>query len=165
MKQTISSPFFKSRNKLSPIMMRSLLVRGGGIQVDDALRRYGWTSPEPVVTTVMTSDPDSGAIRGVRFETRGATPEIKFKAEELWTEAQKGVQVALKFDDLSTLNWLSQGPNRNQTTWLDMSDLDVTFTKSDGIAIVSTEEKEEAHLRSMAVRFTVLPVQTDKVVM
>ena len=144
MRQTISSPFFNSKSKLSPTMMRSLLVRGGGVQVDDALRRFGWTSPEPVVTTVMTSDPDSGTIRGVRYETRGATPEIKFKAEELWPTAEKGVQVTLKFDDLSTLNWLSQGPTRNQTTWLDMEDLDVTMNKLDGSPIVSTEDKEEA---------------------
>ena len=165
MRQTISSPFFNSKSKLSPTMMRSLLVRGGGIQVDDALRRFGWTSPEPVATTVMTCDPDSGSIRGVRYETRGATPEIKFKAEELWTTAEKGVQVTLKFNDLSTLNWLSQGPTRNQTTWLDMEDLDVTFTKSDGSPIISSEEKEEAHLGKMAIRFTILPVQTIRVVM
>ena len=75
MRQTILSPFFNSKNKLSPTIIRSLLVQGGGIQVDDALRRFGWTSPEPVVTTVMTSDPDSGTIRGVRYKTRGAIPE------------------------------------------------------------------------------------------
>ena len=104
MRQTISSPFFNSKSKLSPTMMRSLLVRGGGVQVDDALRRFGWTSPEPVVTTVMTADPNSGAIRGVRYKTRGATPEIMFKAEEQWGDSEMGFQVALKFDNLSTLN-------------------------------------------------------------
>ena len=69
---------------MSSILMRSLLIRGSGIQVDDTLRRFGWDGTTPVVTTVFTIDGDSGKVKGARYESRGQGPEVKFSAADLW---------------------------------------------------------------------------------
>ena len=105
-------------------MMRNLLVRGGGVQISDVLMRYGWSEEEPAATTVITFDSDSGNVRGVRYEIRGVGPTVTFKAKELWSDASERVTIKLKFSDLSKITWNSVGPIRNQSLWLDRSDLE-----------------------------------------
>ena len=82
-RQTIASPMFTNRAALSPLMMGRLLVRGGGIQVDDALKRHGWDGKTPVATTVATLETGTGVIRGLRYETRGSLDPVKFQAKDL----------------------------------------------------------------------------------
>ena len=81
--------------------MKKLMVRGGGIQVNDTLERMGWNGNTGVVTTVMNVDDSSGVVRGVRFETRGIGPEVKFKARDLWSNIDCDVSVTIKLNDLS----------------------------------------------------------------
>ena len=162
-KQVIASPFFSSRGRISPVLLRSLLVRGRGIQVDDLLRRNGWDGTTAAAAPVLTLDPDSGRITGARFETRGRGPqEVRFKASELWGEMPEDALVTLKFPDLSRLEWRGEGPARNQTVWLDSDDVEVTFTKGDGERL---EIAEEATIGKFAVRFTILPVKVDRLVL
>ena len=108
-KQTIVSPLFNTRTRLSQVMLRSLLVRGSGIQVDDSLRRFGWDGAQAAATTVMTIDEDSGTVSGVRLEMRGKGPEVKFKAKDLWIDAEVDIMVTLQFDDLSKVTWITGG--------------------------------------------------------
>ena len=123
-RQVIVSPLFRNKGKLSPLMMKKLTVRGGGIQVNDALERFGWDPNTPVATTVMSLDESSGAVKGVRFETRGQGPEIKFKARELWQSADENVMIKIKFSDLSRLPWVTLGDKRNQTEWMDSTEVE-----------------------------------------
>ena len=83
-RQTISSDFFASRGRISPVLLRSLLVRGRGVQVDDTLRRFGWDGVSAMVTPIMSVDPESGVVTGARLNMRGRGPEVKFRAKELW---------------------------------------------------------------------------------
>ena len=69
----------------------------------------------PVITTVFTTDIESGMIRGVRYETRGQGPVLKFPASELW-QTEENVTVTLKLPDLSILTWQTEGEYKNQTT-------------------------------------------------
>ena len=55
-RQIIASPLFSSKGKLSPTLMRSLMVRGGGLMLNDCLQRFGWLETDPVLTTVVTTD-------------------------------------------------------------------------------------------------------------
>ena len=162
-KQVISSPFFSSRNRISPVLLRSLLVRGRGIQVDDLLRRFGWNGASAAATPVLTLDPDSGKITGARFETRGKGPEeVKFRASELWGNVPEDALVTLKFPDLSKLEWREVGTTRNQSHWLDSDDVEVSYTRGNGERL---DVAEEATIGNFAVRFTLLPVKVDRVVL
>ena len=53
-RQMITSPLFTNRAGLYPLLMGQLLVRGGGIQVDDALKRHGWDGKTAVAITIVT---------------------------------------------------------------------------------------------------------------
>ena len=110
----IASPLFLNRNPLTKATLSSLHVRGSGVQVDDALSRKGWEGEEAVLSAVITSDPVSGNIKGSRYETRGALADVvQFKAKDLWSIAKQGVEVSLKFGDLSILKWTTEGDVRN----------------------------------------------------
>ena len=53
--QTISSPFFANMGKLSPMMLEGLMIRGGGIHIDDALGvRLGYTVRYAAVVIMPT---------------------------------------------------------------------------------------------------------------
>ena len=164
-KQTIASNFFSNRGHLSSNLMGKLLVRGGGVQVDDALRRFGWISPEPVITSVATIDIDSGAVRGFRFETRGSLPEVKFKAGDLWPEARQGLMVSFNLSDMSILDWLNEGDTRNQTAWIDSSECSMKIFHQDRSEILDDVEKSNAGIGGMVVKFTTLPIQVDRCIL
>ena len=89
-----------------------------------ASRGSGGLETDPVLTTVVTTDLDFGMIRGVRFETRGTGPNVKFSAAKLW-ETSEDVDICIRILDLSKLTWLKEGVCRNQTYWMDSSDFDV----------------------------------------
>ena len=158
-KQAIASPLFSARGKLSPIMMRSLMIRGGGIHIDDSLRRYSWNGTEGVATTVMTVNCDSGKVSGVRFETRGRGPELSFKAKDLWVSGSSDVTVSLKFGDLSNIKWKNHGLERNQSEWIDSSELEVSFESQSG------EVVDPGEMPGFAIRLTMHPVQVDRILL
>ena len=157
----IVSPLFRNKGKLSPLMMKKLTVRGGGIQVNDALERFGWDPNTPVATTVMSLDESSGAVKGVRFETRGQGPEIKFKARELWQSADENVMIKIKFSDLSRLPWVTLGDKRNQTSWMDSSDVEYEAVHGE-MGILSRQQMEEMNVNGFCIRFTILPIKVNK---
>ena len=159
-RQTIVSPLFNSKGKLSVALMRSLMVRGGGLPVNDCLQRFGWSDNDPVVTTVMTTDIDSGSIRGVRYETRGQGPIIKFPASQLW-ETEEDVTVTIKLSDLSILTWQREGEYRNQTEWLNFDELEVEMSHPDS-GLLSQSEMEELRIGNFCLRFTIIPMKVDK---
>ena len=161
-RQVISSEFFASRSKISPRLMRSLLIRGRGVQVEDCLRRFGWDGLGAVVTPILTVNPESGMVIGARFDTRGKGPEVKFRASELWGEVEEDAVVTLKFPDLSKIIWRGDGEFRNQSEWLDSDDVEVSYSKVNG---ESLSVAEEATIGKFAVRFTVLPMAVDKMVL
>ena len=129
-RQLISSPLFSSRGLMSPQFMATLLVRGGGTRVDEALKKHGWNGVAPVITTVLTAEVTTGTIRGVRFETRGALEEIKFQANDLWVNSEVGITCTIKFTNLGILNWGTVGECRNQTTWVDSSNFAISFKRA-----------------------------------
>ena len=141
--------------------MKKLMVRGGGIQVNDTLERMGWNGNTGVVTTVMSVDDSSGVVRGVRFETRGTGPEVKFKARDLWSNTDCDVSVTIKLNDLSRLTWLTEGERRNQTEWMDSSVVLFEAIHPE-TGPMSSEEMTEANLGGFCLRFTLLPVKVDK---
>ena len=158
-RQAIVSPLFGSKGKLSVNLMRSLMVRGGGLLVNDCLQRFGWSGRDPVITTIFTTDIESGMIRGVRYETRGQGPELKFPASELW-QTEENVTVTLKLPDLSILTWQTEGEYRNQTTWLDSTELEVEASHHERGSLTD-RELEELDI-GFCVRFTVIPMKVDK---
>ena len=160
-RQAIVSPLFQNKGKLSPLMMKKLMVRGGGIQVNDALERFGWGSTSAVAMTVMTVDTYSGVIRGARFETRGLGPEVRFKAKDLWQESSGNVFVKIKMNDLSRLPWLGVGGTRNQTEWIDSSNVDFEVEQRDR-GTLDPKEYEAVHVKGFCLRFTLLPVKVDR---
>ena len=113
-RQTIISSLFSSRKGLSDTMLRSLTVRGSGIQINNALRRFTWNGVSGAATTVMNVNGDTSRVEGVRFETRGKGPDISFQAKNLWKGAQEGITVTVKLNDLSRLKWKNKGAERNQ---------------------------------------------------
>ena len=86
--------------------------------VNDCLQRFSWSMDDPVLTTIATIDSDSGAIRGMRYATRGPGPKLRFSAAELWTTSEE-ISIEINLSDLSVLPWLAEGNVRNQTSWLD----------------------------------------------
>ena len=115
-----------------------------------------------MVATVVTLEPDTGAIRGLRYETRGKGPDITFKASELWPTVTEEISIKIKLPDLSILSWNKVGEQRNQTEWIDFDDLEVEVTHSDR-GPLSKEELSEANAGGLCIRFTLLPVKNDKV--
>ena len=142
-------------------MLRNLLVRGGGIQVNDCLKRWGWTGRDPAITTVFTLEANSGSILGLRYESRGPGPEITFKASELWQDADKEVSMTIKVTDLAKLRWVSVGSSRNQTEFMDSTDFQVEATHSSRGSL-SQEEMAECRIGGFCMRFSVMPVQVGK---
>ena len=159
-RQIIASSVFASKGKLSVPLMRSLMVRGGGLLVNDCLQRFGWSGRDPVATTIITTDTDSGTIRGVRYETRGQGPEVKFAASELW-ETQEDINVTIKINDLSILDWLPEGEYRNQTNWMDCEDVLVNFEHGER-GRLTLEDLETLGIGNFCMRFTLLPMKVDK---
>ena len=156
----IASPIFRARGHLSKITMRNLLMRGSGVVINDCLERHGWGRSDPVATTVVTLEPESRIVRGVRFETRGNGPEVKFKMSDLWSVVTENIEVRIKFDDFSIFPWVTTGEKRNQREWLDSSDLDVDFVHSERGSIPLTELQD---VDGFSISFTLLPVRHDKV--
>ena len=146
---------------MSQTLMRSLLIRGSGIQIDDTLRRYGWNGSTPVVSTVLSTEGETGRIKGVRYESRGKGPEIKFSAADLWDGANAEVTVAVTFDDLSKVEWKAEGEFRNQSQWMDESALKVNYTKTTGEGL-DIDELDAAGVDGFAIRLTLLPTNVNK---
>ena len=69
----------------------------------------------------------------------------------------------MKVDDLSQVTWNSEGKQRNQSAWLDRSELNVSYSKTDAQQLESPEALEAAKVGTFCVRFTVLPINVDKV--
>jgi hypothetical protein len=162
--QLVASTLFARKGRLSIAQMGRLLVRGGGQQVDDALLRFGVDGNEATLVTVATVDILSGAIKGMRYETRGALDEIKFKAQELWAGAEAGVTIKVNMGDLSVIIWQTQGSFRNQSHWLEDDDLEVQVVKGDGTEM-GAEEKEAAGIKGFCIRFTVQQMTVDKAIL
>ena len=156
------SDIFKKKGKLSKNLLRNLMVRGGGLQVDDTLQRFGWSGEEPAVTTILTIDGQSGAIRGARYEARGRGPTIQFRASELWTEGSDKVQVKLRFEDLSRVSWPSEGDFRNQSKWVGLEEMQCEMVH-DEEGLVGEEDRGDHGIGGLSVRFTLLPVKVDTV--
>ena len=157
----IASPLFLNRNPLTKATLSSLHVRGSGVQVDDALSRKGWEGEEAVLSAVITSDPVSGNIKGSRYETRGALADVvQFKAKDLWSIAKQGVEVSLKFGDLSILKWTTEGDVRNLSAWVQEKEVEVTFSK-DGQEIPSAD-KAKYGVGDFVIRFLALPASVDQ---
>ena len=137
-------------------------MRGRGIQVDDTLRRFGWDGTGAVATPILTINPESGVVVGARFETRGRGPQVKFRASELWNDVTEDALVTLNFPDLSRLEWRQAGDSRNQSNWLDSDDVNVVYTKANGEELTIPEE---ATIGRFAVRFTMLPIAVNKMIL
>jgi hypothetical protein len=164
-RQLIASPLFLRRGPLSPLLCGRLLVRGGGTQVYDALKRTGWDGKEPIAATVVTVDPADGTIRGLRHETRGSLEGIKFNAKDLFAEADAGITVNMRFPDLATLTWISTGDSsRNQTAWVESSSNNTTFRRA-GDEILLEADLIEAGIWKFSTRFTLVMADVDKVVL
>ena len=159
--QTIASALFARRGKMSQQQFGRLLIRGGGVQVADSLQRNGWNGREAIVSTVVTVEAASGAIRGLRYETRGKLEDIKFSAKDLFVGADPAAVITLSVD-LGTLTWISTGEGaRNQSAWVDSSQSKVSYKR--GGADLSTElELLEAGIGKFCVRFSLLPGAVDK---
>ena len=162
--QTIHSPRFLIRGKMTPVLFNRLLVRGGGVHVSDALRRHQWDGQQPYATTIITVDPTSGAIRGARWETRGNLGSVSFNAKDLFAGADPACTITLDFPDLGVLTWISEGDTRNQSTWMDSSEWTTIIRK--GEDVLSTEEEvTAAGVSKFCGRFTImLGDQIDKCV-
>ena len=157
----IASPLFLKRNPLTKATLSSLHVRGSGVQVDDALSRKGWEGEEAIIAAVITSDPVSGNIKGSRYETHGALAnEVQFKAKDLWSIAKQGVEVSLRFDDLSILKWATEGDVRNLSAWVQDKEVNVTITKDD--KEIQIADKAKHGVGDFVIRFLVLPVSVDQ---
>ena len=148
--------------KLSPMMLERLMIRGGGIHIDDALRRFGWEGEGPVGITIMTTDADTGMVAGVRLETRGVGPMVTFKARDLWAGAEAAASVTLKFGDLAVAKWKTEGGGRNQCSWIDSADLEVSYKMSEGRMLETVGELEGANTGKFCVRLTLLPIAVDR---
>ena len=160
-RMAIASELFRQRGPLNKATLNSLHVRGGGVQVDDALGRWGWGGTEPVVTTVITIDHATAVVRGTRYETRGSLESpVKIKASELWPGATEGVEVHLKFTNLGIINWVSQGDVRNISHWMEDKEVDHVIVK-DNVAL-QDEDKEENGILDFVLRFTILPADVEK---
>ena len=161
-RQIIASQLFAARGKPSRLQFGRLLVRGGGEPVADALTRMGWDGAKPVASTVITLDLASGAIRGSRWVTKGQLGEVKVAAKEIFATAPHDVTLILKFDDMGTLTWLATEGNRNQTTWIDSSSMDVKVIQGEKV-VTEQVDLDDLGVSNFAVRFTVLPLTVDKV--
>ena len=69
----------------------------------------------------------------------------------------------IAFSNLGILNWNTVGDCRNQTTWVDGSNVPITFRRADGSSIGTDEEIKAAGIGGFAVRFTAIPIAVDKV--
>ena len=162
-RQAIKSPIFTPRGRLTPNIFSRLIVRGGGSLVDEALKRSGWNGSSPVITVVATAEIGTGTVRGVRYEARGRLNDIKFRANELWKNAEGGITVCLKFESLASLNWVSTGETRNQTHWVDGVNVRKTMIKDDGTALESEDDLFAHGIGAFAVRFTAIPLNVETV--
>ena len=160
-RQVISSPFFSSRSRISPTLLRSLLVRGSGIQIDDTLRRLGWDGSSAVATPVLTVGVELGRVSGARFETRGHGPEVKFNAADLWEGVTTGVLVTVKLDNMSMVQWRSEGIGRNQSEWMEGDEVNVRYERTTGEEM-DDEELDDAGVGKFALRLTLLPTNVSK---
>ena len=162
-RMAIASELFRQRGPLNKATLSSLHVRGGGVQVDDALGRWGWGGMEPVVTTVINIDHATAVVRGTRYETRGSLESpVKIKASELWPGAAEGVEVHLKLTNLGIINWVTQGDVRNISHWVEDKEIDhVIINVKDNVAVLD-EDKEENGIFDFVLRFTILPADVEK---
>ena len=144
-KQVIASSLFSKRGQMSPSLMRSLMVRGSAIQVDDSLRRFGWDGTKGVITSVCNVEGLAGTVTGMRFESRGRGPEVTFKAKDLWRGADGDISVTLNFDNLSQVKWRTCGSSRNQSLWMDSMEVRVAYSRNDEV-LESMEELEAANV-------------------
>ena len=68
-RQLVAGKVFLHRHPLTRSALSSLYIMGEGLQVDNALGGAGWYGADPVIS-VITSDPISGAVQGVRPRAR-----------------------------------------------------------------------------------------------
>ena len=94
----IASPLFTRRLKLPNRVLGQWLVRSAGTAIDDALFRFGWEGGEPAITTVITADIASGAVRGSRFETRGGIDPVDDDELEITFKKRDGSILATEAD-------------------------------------------------------------------
>jgi hypothetical protein len=78
----------------------------------------------------------------------------------LWSKAEEGVEVSLKFEDLSVIRWATEGEVRNVSAWLQEKDVSVTYMK--GEDKIETTEKAKYGIGDFTIRFTVLPAAVDQ---
>ena len=159
-RQLITSPLFHKKGRLSTLLMKRLLVRGGGVHIADTLERHGWSGDNPVATTVATVDPVSGVIQGFRFETRGQGPVVRFPAVELWPGVEEDIMVHIKLHDLSRLTWLTLGEASNQTNWIDSTEVSFEAVHAERGAL-EIEECDCLGMGGFVMGFTLLPIRVN----
>ena len=97
------------------------------LEVNDCIQRFSWADNDPMVTTVMTTCTDSCSSGGMRQETRGQGPTIKFPVSQLW-ENYGRCHHHLKLSNLSILPWQTEGKYRNKTQWLNSDNMEVKMS-------------------------------------
>ena len=85
---------------------------------------------------------------------------VQFKANDLWSIATQGVEVSLRFVDLSILKWTTEGDVRNLSAWVQDKEVNVTITKDD--KEIPIAGKAKYGVGDFVIRFLVLPGWVDQ---
>ena len=93
----IESRVFDHRGPIPRELLPKLFVKAGATQIDDKLKKLGWSGREPVVVPVVSTEPGSGKILGSHFEVRGLISTRTVKANSIWPQADKDISVTWNF--------------------------------------------------------------------
>lgn len=86
------------------------------------------------------------------MQVLGALKDLVFSANLVWPEGKKELKVAVKLEDLSSF----QFGEANFSSWIDRSELDVTYSLDNG-DVVTYEEAKQYGVAEFCLRLLVVP--------
>ena len=101
----IKDKVFDKRGPIPENVLKELSIRGDATHVSDCLSRHGWDGKELVACPIVTTEVTTGKIKGSRWSVNGDLASYKIKAQSIWAEAKKDVQIQIGNNNLDLLCW------------------------------------------------------------
>ena len=101
----IKDKVFDKRGPIPETVLKELSIRGDATHVSDCLSRHGWDGKELVACPIVTTEVTTGKIKGSRWSVNGDLASYKIKAQSIWAEAKKDVQIQIGNNNLDLLCW------------------------------------------------------------
>ena len=147
-------PVFKGKLPPTNQQLQALRVPGGSAALLDKLQKeIKYDRVKILAAGVVTTD-QNGLIKSTHWTAMGAVKAVNLPAHRIWVDADKDVQVVLRFKDLTIFEFPASS---NMSAWLHRSDLNIRFFNKSDKTEMDWDTAQAKGIEELSVRMVIVP--------